>query len=155
MKLDQTTGSVFLDELNCTIHKGMKLDELKETAFYKANFSSFRDVKTGYFWYGFNHFVWEGYHVYFNLCFFGDSLESMYLGTWEPTDTTSWDDWTEKSEMKVFERNNAFMRKLSGEKGNKSKDPYPRWNDIYEWGTLWSVYDPRSASSISGLSYNK
>ncbi|MDM1508968.1 hypothetical protein HX082_06105 [Myroides odoratimimus] len=153
--LDKTNGSIFLEEFNCRLYKGMQLEELKQTDYYKAKYDSFRDVNTGYFWYGFNHFDWEGYQVRISICFFGDRLESMYIYTSDDRDAKTWDDWSEKKEMEVFERNNSFMRKLSEEKGKKKNSPYPQWSIAFEWGTLWSVYDPRSASSISGLSYKK
>lgn len=151
--LDITNGNLVIEEFNSKLYKGMQLEELKNTDYYKAKFNSFRDVQTGYFWYSFDTFSWEGYQIHISICFYGDKLEHFHINTWEDTDAKTWDDWTEKKEMAVFERNNSFMRKLSGEKGNKKKDPYPQWNAVFDWGTLWSVYDPRSASSIAGLSY--
>ncbi|MDR0229615.1 MAG: hypothetical protein LBI72_11240 [Flavobacteriaceae bacterium] len=155
MGLNKDDGSIHIENFDTVLYRGMKLEELKQTEFYKSKFHNLRDVTTGYFWYNFDFFLWEGYNVYISICFYGDILEYIHINTWEEGDAKTWDDWTEKKEMEVFERNNSFMRKISGEKGTKKKSPYPQWNVTFKWGTLWSVYDPRSASSIAGLSYKK
>lgn len=155
MELNNIDGTLLIKAYNTTLYKGMKLEDLKETIFYKEKYVSFRDVETGYFWYYFDSLDFNKYKIVISICVFGDSLEQIYLNTWSDNDAKTWDDWTEKKEMEVFDRNNSFMRELSGEKGKKKNTLYPQWSVSYDWGTLWSVYDPRSASSFAGLSYRK
>jgi hypothetical protein len=54
--LDITNGNLVIEEFNSKLYKGMQLEELKNTDYYKARFNSFRDVQTGYLWYSFDTF---------------------------------------------------------------------------------------------------
>lgn len=154
MLINTETGTVELAAFNTFLQRGMLLAVLQQTDFYKTCYVNRRDVKTGYFWYYFNAIPVEDSQLCFNLCFSGNHLDHIHMNTLEKTDARTWDEWTEEKEMQVFHRNNKFLSKiLERPPSRKSKTPYPSCTFDFPWGNLWSVYDPRSASSIMGISY--
>jgi hypothetical protein len=156
MLINTETGTVELAAFNTFLQRGMLLADLQQTDFYKTCYVNRRDVKTGYFWYYFNAIPVEGSQLCFNLCFSGNHLDHIQMNTLEKTDARTWDEWTEEKEMQVFHRNNKFLSKiLERPPSRKSKTPYPSCTYNFPWGNLWSVYDPRSASSIMGISYHE
>ena len=156
MLINTENGTVELAAFNTFLQRGMLLADLQQTDFYKSCYHNMWDVKTGYFWYYFNAIPVEGSQLCFQLCFLGDHLESIHMNTRQETDAKTWDDWTEEKEMQVFYRNNKFLSKvLEIPPTRKSKTPYPQCTFHFSWGNIWSVYDPRSASSIMGISYNE
>ncbi|MGU3373837.1 hypothetical protein [Chryseobacterium sp. M5A1_1a] len=78
------------------------------------------------------------------------------MNTQESTDAKDWNDWTEEKEMQIFRRNNKFLEMiLEVLPTEKKKTPYPSCSFNFPWGNIWSVYDPRSASSLMGISYHE
>lgn len=156
MLINSENGVIDLETFTTRLYKGMKFDQLKQTDFYKEKYHSMRDVKTGYFWYYFKNIEITGYQLSFSLCFFGDQLDIIHMSTWEKTDAKDWNDWTEEKEMRVFHRNNTFLtRILEMLPTQKKKTPYPSCTFNFPWGNVWSVYDPRSASSLMGINFNE
>ncbi|WP_114821224.1 hypothetical protein [Chryseobacterium sp. KLBC 52] len=156
MLINSENGVIELEALATTLYKGMSLDQLKQSDFYKEKFHTLRDVKTGYYWYYFKSIEIAGYQVSFSLCFFGDQLDIIHMNTSEKTDAKDWNEWTEEKEMNVFRRNNTFLTKVLGiSPTQKKKNPYPSCTFKFLWGNVWSVYDPRSASSFMGISFNE
>ena len=99
----------------------MLLKDLQQTEFYKNYNNGMRDVKTGYFWYYFDAVDVKGYKLSFDLCFLGDTLDKIFMNTYEESDAKTWDDWSEAKEMKVFERNNQFLSMILGVQPTKKK----------------------------------
>jgi hypothetical protein len=156
MLINSENGTIELEAFNTSLYKGMSFEELQQTGFYKAKYHNMWDVKTGFFWYYFNTIEIQGYQVYLHLCFFGDRLHSIHMNTWESSDAKDWNEWTEEKEMQVFNRNNTFLTLILGTSPTrKKKTPYPNWSFSFPWGNVWSVYDPRSASSLMGISFNE
>ncbi|ROI03833.1 hypothetical protein EGI16_10290 [Chryseobacterium sp. G0240] len=156
MLINSENGIIELESSAIQLYKGMRLDQLKQTDFYKVNYHNMWDVKTGYFWYYFKTVEVKGYQLHFSLCFFEDQLHSLHMNTWESSDAKDWNEWTEEKEMQVFYRNNKFLTLLLGiPPTRKKKTPYPSVSFRFPWGSIWSVYDPRSASSLMGISYNE
>ncbi|AZA93113.1 Uncharacterised protein [Chryseobacterium nakagawai] len=156
MLVNNENGSLKLIEFNTQLYKGMLLEQLKQTDFYKEKYQNRWDVKTGYFWYYFKTIEVESHQLSFSLCFLGDQLHSIHMHTWEKTDAKDWNEWTEEKEMQVFHRNNKFLSLILGvPPTQKKKTPYPSCTFIFPWGSVWSVYDPRSASSFMGISYEE
>ncbi|MFP3831731.1 hypothetical protein [Chryseobacterium sp. SIMBA_028] len=156
MLINSENGTIQLEAFTTQLYKGMLLDQLQQTDFYKEKYHHRWDVKTGYFWYYFNRMEVRGYQFCLNLCFFGDQLHSIHMNTWESTDAKDWNQWTEEKEMRVFRRNNTFLEMiLEIPPTQKKKMPYPSCTFKFSWGNIWSVYDPRSASSLMGISYNE
>ncbi|PKF74981.1 hypothetical protein [Chryseobacterium sp. PMSZPI] len=156
MLISSENGTIELEAFNTRLYKGMLFDQLKQTDFYKEKYHNMWDVKTGYFWYYFNTIEIQGYTLYFHLCFLGDQLHSIHMNTWESTDTKDWNEWTEEKEMQVFHRNNRFLSLILGiSPAQKKKTPYPNCTYRFTWGNVWSVYDPRSASSLMGVNFNE
>lgn len=156
MLINSENGAIELEVFATRLYKGMLLNQLQQTDFYKKEYHHMWDVKTGYFWYYFNAIEVRGYQVYLNLCFWGDQLHSIHMNTRESTDAKDWNDWTEKKEMQVFHRNNKFLETiLEASPTEKKKTPYPSCSFSFPWGDIWSVYDPRSASSLMGISYQE
>lgn len=155
MLIHSEEGTIELETFNTRLYKGMLFEQLQQTDFYKEKYHNMWDVKTGYFWYYFNPMKVKGYQVYLNLCFSGDQLHSLHMNTWESGDAKDWNEWTEKKEMQVYERNNTFLTLILGmSPTQKKKTPYPSCSFLFPWGNVWSVYDPRSASSLMGISFN-
>lgn len=156
MLVNNENGTLELKEFNTQLYKGISLDQLKQTDFYKEKYQNMWDVKTGYFWYYFKAIDIEGYQLSLSLCFLGDQLHSLHMNTWESTDAKDWNEWTEEKEMQVFYRNNKFLALILGIlPTRKKKTPYPSCTFNFPWGNVWSVYDPRSASSFMGISYEE
>ncbi|AYZ11181.1 hypothetical protein EGY05_04245 [Chryseobacterium arthrosphaerae] len=156
MLINDQNGWIELETFDTTLYKGMLLEELQQTAFYKEKYYNMRDVTTGYFWYCFNTIEVQGYQVYFQLCFWGDQLHSIHMNTSEKGDAKDWKDWSEEKEMQVFYRNNRFLSLILGAAPTrKEKIPYPRCLFRFSWGEVWSVYDPRSVSSMMGIHYKE
>ncbi|WP_407845926.1 hypothetical protein [Chryseobacterium sp. KCF3-3] len=156
MLINSENGVIELKTFNTQLYRRMSLDQLKQTDFYKEKYHNFQDVKTGYFWYYFHPIEITGYQVSFGLCFFGDQLDTIHMNTWENGDAKDWNEWTEEKEMNVFHRNNTFLtRILEILPTQKKKKPYPSCTFNFPWGNVWSVYDPRSASSLMGINFNE
>lgn len=156
MLINSENGVIELKTFNTQLYQGMSLDQLKQTDFYKEKYHNCWDVKTGYFWYYFQRIEIKGYQVSFSLCFSGDQLDIIHMSTWENGDAKDWNEWTEEKEMKVFHRNNTFLTQiLEIPPTQKKKKPYPSCTFKFPWGNVWSVYDPRSASSLMGISFNE
>lgn len=155
MLINSEDGTIELKAFNTRLYKGMLLEQLQQTGLYKEKYHTMWDVKTGYFWYYFNTIETLGYQVYLHLCFWGEQLHSLHMNTWEKEDAKDWNEWTEKKEMQVFGRNNTFLTLLLGmPPTRKKKTPYPSYSFVFPWGNIWSVYDPRSASSLMGINFN-
>lgn len=156
MLINSENGVIELETFATTLYKGMSLDQLKQTDFYKEKYHSIWDVKTGYFWYYFKSIEITGYQVSFSVCFFGNHLDLIHMNTWESNDAKDWKDWTEEKEMKVFHRNNTFLTQiLERSPTQKKKIPYPSCTFNFPWGNVWSAYNPRSASSLMGINWNE
>lgn len=156
MLINSENGVIFLEAFNTRLYRGMTFDQLKHTDFYKEKYHQMWDVKTGYFWYYFTHLEITGYQLSFSLCFFKDELEIIHMNTWQETDAKDWNEWTEEKEMNIFHRNNTFLSKiLEMPPTQKKKTPYPSCTFLFPWGNVWSVYDPRSAGSFMGISFNE
>lgn len=156
MLINSENGVLDLSDFNTRLYKGMLLDQLKQTDFYKEKYHNMWDVKTGYFWYYFKEVEIEGHELSLSLCFWEDQLHSIHMNTWKSTDAKDWNEWTEEKEMQVFYRNNKFLTLVLGmPPTRKKKTPYPSCTFIFPWGSIWSVYDPRSASSFMGISYEE
>lgn len=111
MLINSENGVIELEAFATTLYKGMSLDQLKQSDFYKEKYHDLWDVKTGYFWYYCKPAEIQGYQVSFSLCFFKDQLDTIHMNTWENSDAKDWNEWTEEKEMKVFHRNNTFYQK--------------------------------------------
>jgi hypothetical protein len=156
MLINSENGVIELKTFNTRLYRGMSLDQLKQTDFYKEKYHNMWDVKTGYFWYYFKHIEVLVYQLSFSLCFFEDHLQIIHMNTWENGDAKDWNEWTEKKEMNVFHRNNTFLIQiLEMLPTQKKKKPYPSCTFKFPWGDIWSVYDPRSASSLMGINFNE
>lgn len=155
MLINSKDGTIKLEAFATQLYKGMLLKQLQQTEFYKKKYHHVWDVKTGYFWYYFDRMEERGYQFYLNLCFFEDQLHSIHMNTWKSTDAKDWNEWTEEKEMQIFHRNNAFLEMILGVSPTKKKIPYPSCTFKFSWGNIWSVYDPRSASSLMGISYSE
>lgn len=156
MLINSENGTIELEAFNTRLYKGMLFDQLQKTDYYKAKYQNMWDVKTGYFWYYFNAIEIERHQLYFNLCFLGDQLHSIHMNTWDSNDAKDWNEWTEEKEMQVFHRNNKFLSLVLGKSPTrKKKTPYPSCSFRFIWGNIWSVYDPRSASSFMGIHYDE
>ncbi|MBO9693046.1 hypothetical protein [Chryseobacterium sp.] len=156
MLINSENGVIELESFTTRLYKGMSLDQLKQSDFYKEKYHSMQDVKTGYFWYYFKSIEIQGYQVSFSLCFFGNQLGIIQMNTWENDDAKDWNEWTEEKEMKVFHRNNTFLSQILDRlPTQKKKNPYPSRTFIFPWGNVWSVYNPRSAGSFMGINFNE
>ncbi|MEG0926196.1 hypothetical protein [Chryseobacterium sp.] len=155
MLINSKDGTLQLEAFATQLYKGMLLDQLQQTEFYKKKYHHMWDVKTGYVWYYFDKMEVRGYQFCLNLCFLEDQLHSIHMNTWESTDAKDWNEWTEQKEMQVFRQNNTFLEMILEVSPTKKKTPYPSCTFQFPWGDIWSVYDPRSASSLMGISYNE
>ncbi|WP_312287152.1 hypothetical protein [Chryseobacterium gleum] len=156
MLINSENGVIKLETFSTGLYKGMSLDQLKQSDFYREKYNDVWDVKTGYFWYYFKPIEIQGYQVSFSLCFFENQLDIVHMNTWENGDAKDWSEWTEEKEMNVFYRNNTFLTKiLNRSPTQKKKNPYPSCTFKFSWGNVWSVYDPRSAASLMGIYYNE
>ncbi len=61
MEINADNGIVTLKKYNLQLRKGMLLEDLQQTEFYKKYTNGMRDVKTGYFWYYFKAINVDGY----------------------------------------------------------------------------------------------
>lgn len=86
MLVNNENGTLELKDLDTQLYRGMSLDQLKQTGFYREKYHNMWDVKTGYFWYYFKAIEVEGYQLSFSLCFWEDQLHSIHMNTWESTD---------------------------------------------------------------------
>jgi len=77
------------------------------------------------------------------LRFDGDALRTVQLSLVQSTASSSWDDWSEDTELARKARHDAW---LEGHLG-----ALPWWRS---WGEVTSVYDPRSGSSSIQITYD-
>ena len=77
------------------------------------------------------------------LYFYGQQLESIDLANASQEFGTSWNDWSEEKEMK---RKEAHDRWLISQTGADARD--------YDWGSIYSDYDPRSSGSSIVIRYS-
>lgn len=75
---------------------------------------------------------------------------SMCIGS--DTDK-SWSDWSEERELDIKRKNDEWLSKQLGEPTRSENYPYPIDEYEYDWGTVSSSYDPRSASSSIWVNY--
>ncbi|UKB78358.1 hypothetical protein [Chryseobacterium sp. MEBOG07] len=156
MLINSENGVIELEVFTTRLYKGIKFDQLKQSDFHKEKYHHTWDAKTGYFCYYFKSIEIQRYQVSFSLCFFEDQLDIIHMNTWENGDAKDWNEWTEEKEMKVFYRNNTFLSQiLEMSPTQKKKNPYPSCTFKFPWGNVWSVYDPRSASSLMGINFNE
>jgi len=156
MLINSENGVIKLETFSTGLYKGMSLDQLKQSDFYREKYHDVWNVKTGYFWYYFKPIEIKGYQVSFSLCFFENQLDIVHMNTGENGDAKDWSEWTEEKEMNVFHRNNTFLTKvLNRSPTQKKKKPYPSYTFKFSWGNVWLVYDPRSAASLMGIYYNE
>lgn len=64
MLVNNENGTLKLIGFDTQLYKGLLLDQLKETDFYKEKYQNRWDVKTGYFWYYFKAIEVEGHQLY-------------------------------------------------------------------------------------------
>jgi hypothetical protein len=77
------------------------------------------------------------------LSFEGEELRAVYLTDTDPRFGTSWDDYSEEKEQARKRQHDRWLRQSLG-RGRPWRFP---------WGTLDSVYDPRSGSSMIAVDY--
>lgn len=112
-----------------------------------------KDLGNGYCWYSIRGEV-KDFKIGLELCFYQNRLDTLHFHTRDAMDALNWDAWTEEREMEVYWRNNRFLSKIFHRKADKvRKTPYPQSRYLFSWGEVWSVYDPRSASSFMGISW--
>ncbi|MGN7706445.1 hypothetical protein [Chryseobacterium sp. 22543] len=122
MLINSENGVIELETFNIQLYRGMSLEQLKQTDFYKEQYHNMWDVKTGYFWYYFQPIEIKGYQISFSLCFFGNQLDIIHMNTWENGDAKDWNEWTEEKEMKFFTETTPFSpRSLTGLQPKKRK----------------------------------
>lgn len=156
MLVNNENSILELKDFNTQLYKKMALNLLKQIDFYKEKYQNMWEVKTGCFWYYFKAIEVENHQLSFSLSFWEDQLYSIHMNTWESTDVKDWNEWTEEKEMQVFHRNNKFLTLILGiPPTRKKKIPYPSCTFNFPWGNVWSVYDPRSASSFMGINYEE
>lgn len=97
-----------------------------------------RDVGTGYYW-QYYKILFESYPTYLSFCFYGTQCEQISLAVSLPTDQYQ-DNWLTEESMnnaiKFF--NKAFKKQFDGKLG---------------YGSVYNVFDPRSYSASTGISY--
>ena len=78
--------------------------------------------------------------VYFN----GETINSVHISLVDSEFGAGWNDWSQEKEMKRKQANDQWLESHGLMPGKK-----------YQWGTVWSGYDPKGGFSSVVISYGK
>ncbi|MCM3206172.1 hypothetical protein [Paenibacillus illinoisensis] len=137
------------------LYSGLTEEELKASSFYRENSTEVQKLTTGYTWYKFKSDASaDGKAFYLALCFHQSRLVQASLALDGEEFPSSWDDWTEAGEMKRKLAHDEWLREqiAAAPQINRSK-PYPYMEYRLPWGSIYSSYDPRSASASIGITF--
>jgi hypothetical protein len=81
--------------------------------------------------------------IHATLTFCDDALFSARLGISDGRFGTGWSDWSEEKEIQRKSEHDLFLDEVLGERRE------------FPWGTVWSEFDRKSASSSFGVNYNQ
>ena len=138
--IDKNTGEISIDAVSLKIGPLLKRSDLPTLDV------DFKDqvVNEPHHSYSLGEQAIGGVTFYVTLYFFFEELESIELANASAEFGTSWDDWSEASEMKRKAAHDAW---LIGQTGNASHK--------YAWGEVFSDYDVRSGGSSIVMRYSR
>jgi hypothetical protein len=145
-------GEISIPEYNTVLRKEMTEIELQNTKFYKI-LKDIRKFENGYSWFDFNSFQFKNWKILLQICFKNSLLNTIELTTIEDNDSKTWNEWSEKEQINIYKRNSQFLKEILLKKGNESKDKRLIEYD-FEWGSVYSTFDKKSASCNIGVKYN-
>jgi len=100
------------------------------------------DIGNGYKWIYFENVDIENLIFYVNVCFHNNRLFCIDFGfVTEQEKKLSWDDWSEKEELKRKDIYEEWLTEKIGEKRT------------YSWGKIGASYDPRGGVSSMVINY--
>jgi hypothetical protein len=139
--IDIKSGNILLNGNSFIIKKGLKKDEFIKSNLIGDVLSQQASIYTYYFLkpqlIGSESFTVV---LYFNQ---NDLIEFMNISLSNNGNMLSWDNWSEKEELKKKDEHDKWLER------NIGKPPYK-----YLWGEISSNYDPRSGSSMITIRYN-
>jgi hypothetical protein len=87
------------------------------------------------------------------LLFEHERLDGCRLWICDPRYGTSWDDWSEEKQLALRDAHDSWLVEMLGP-GSRfawAGGSLPEYR--FEWGEVWSSYDPRSGSSSIGVRF--
>ena len=138
--IDINNGDIRLTKKTLVIRKGLTIDEFAKSDLfedvYKKDEYEYTRFFVGLQFIGENQFAVS---LLFNPL---GRLYSIHLKISIDGKMPSWDNWSEEGELRIKDMHDMWLKKNVGD---------PPYN--YSWGTIYSTYDPRSASSSMGVRF--
>ncbi|GEM_PF-829307 len=157
MPNNRQTGGEFQLENGICLRSGLHVEEFLN-AVQDAGLSESREMGNGYRWHTIKNVRFAEDRRSFSLSagFREGHLFQAMLALSSPTYGSSWEDWTESKELRRKVDHDRFLAEYLGRDPDlKRSKPYPSITYVFPWGTVFSSYDPRSASSTIHISWER
>lgn len=129
-----TKGIIKFVKKNTPLFPGLTKQEFLQSDLFSEVISQDEDVFSNYYLkpqiIGRDEFI---VRVFFNQ---DDNISAVNMSFTADGKIPSWDNWSEKEEIKIKDKHDSLLKEYLGE------PPYK-----FDWGEITSNYDPRSASS--------
>tara|TARA_B110000240_G_C13228293_1_gene337734 strand:- start:159 stop:581 length:423 start_codon:yes stop_codon:yes gene_type:complete len=138
--IDKINGHIRLnDSLYLEPNSSFKIIERQKL----GELQEIRDMGNGYKWLDIKNIQIDNQYFIMSLCFLKEKLSQITMVTNDkPFDLNSgWDSWSEKAGKEKLKK---FEKWLNKELAKERK---------FNWGEVWTDYDPRRGSSSIGIKY--
>lgn len=101
------------------------------------------DMRTGYVWYRLPVVTSEGESISISLGYHLGHLDFLWIRVTDGNLEPNWSEWSEDKEHAVAQRTAVWLAARG----------YPLGS--YNWGEIWSHYDPKSGMGSGGVRYKQ
>lgn len=140
--IDIKTGNITFEK-DFVINQKSDFDSVSSMEL--GEFQEIDDMGNGWIWLRIKNISNSGYFFNMSIAFKNQILKELnFIVSDKKFDLNpNWSDWSEKEELKKLKKYQNWLKK---EIGNKRE---------FDWGQIWSDYDPKGGFSSIGLRYNE
>ena len=140
--IDIKTGNITFDK-DFVINQNSDFDSVSKMELGETQ--EIDDMGNGWIWLRIKNISNSGYFFNISFAFKNQILKELsFIVSEKKFDLNpNWTDWSEKDELKKLKKYKNWLNKEIGE------------NREFDWGQIWSNYDPKGGFSSIGLRYNE
>lgn len=143
IELSPTTGAITIEGVEMVLAAGLRLDSARSALanFYRRSI----DHNNGYEWLSFGGLSFAGRPCNISACFKETKLTEVHLGV--SLSDIQEAGWPSRQDI---EREVAFVRAALSKSLHRS---FSSGSEKFNWGQVWSVFDPKGFIASAGVRY--